>query len=145
MAIRVEINGVQYPASITGRLNDKDWDNRASKAIELEMAYADALSIFVNDAEWYIVQDMQERVEKRDENGEVVRDEHGEPVWEFVQKDERYDNSEYSIAGDIIDHRNGKITVKMGKPTAEEMLAEMASVAAEIEYQAMLEMDDVEV
>ena len=141
MAIRVEINGVQYPASITGRLNDKDWDNRASKAIELEMAYADALGIFVNDAEWYIVQDMQEHVEKRDEKGEVVLNEHGEPVMEIVQKDERYDNSEYSIAGDIIDHRNGKITVKMGKPTAEEMLAEIAA----IEYEDMLAMDDVEV
>ena len=141
MAIRVEINGVQYPASITGRLNDKDWDNRASKAIELEMAYADALGIFVDDAEWYIVQDMQEHVEKRDENGEVVLNEHGEPVMEIVQKDEVYDNSEYSIAGDIIDHRNGKITVKMGKPTAEEMLAEIAA----IEYEDMLAMDDVEV
>ena len=141
MAIRVEINGVQYPASITGRLNDKDWDNRASKAIELEMAYADAMSIFVDDAKWYIVQDMQEHVEKHDENGEVMLNEHGEPVMEIVQKDERYDNSEYSIAGDIIDHRNGKITVKMGKPTAEEMLAEIAA----IEYEDMLAMDDVEV
>lgn len=141
MAIRVEINGVQYPASITGRLNDKDWDNRASKAIELEMAYADALGIFVDDVKWAIVQDVQEHVEKHDENGEVVLNEHSEPVMEIVQKDEIYDNSEYSIAGDIIDHRNGKITVKMGKPTAEEMLAEIAA----IEYEDMLAMDDVEV
>lgn len=139
MAIRVEINGVQYPASITGRLTDKDWDNRASKAIELEMAYADAMGIFVDDVQWAIVQDVQERVEQIGENGEII------DVDMIVTKEERYDNSEYSIAGDIIDHRNGKITVKMGKPTAEEMLAEMASVAAEIEYQAMLEMDDVEV
>ena len=135
MAIRVEINGVQYPASITGRLNDKDWDNRASKAIELEMAYADALGIFVNDAEWAIVQDVQERVEQIGENGEII------DVDMIVTKEERYDNSEYSIAGDIIDHRNGKITVKMGKPTAEEMLAEIAA----IEYEDMLAMDDVEV
>ena len=133
MAIRVEINGVQYPASITGRLNDKDWDNRASKAIELEMAYADALGIFVDDVQWAIVQDVQEHVEYEDENGEIKT--------EIVTKDEVYDNSEYSIAGDIIDHRNGKITVKMGKPTAEEMLAEIAA----IEYEDMLAMDDVEV
>ena len=141
MAIRVEINGVQYPASITGRLNDKDWNGRASKAIELEMAYADAMNIFMNDVQWSIVQDMQEHVEKRDENGDIVMSEHGEPVMEIVTKDEVYDNSEYNIAGDIIDHRNGKITVKMGKPTAEEMLAEIAA----IEYEDMLAMDDVEV
>lgn len=120
MAIRVEINGVQYPASITGRLNDKDWDNRASKAIELEMAYADALGIFVDDVQWAIVQDVQEHVEYEDENGEIKT--------EIVTKDERYDNGEYSIAGDIIDHRNGKITVKMGKPTAEELLAMLEGV-----------------
>ena len=122
MAIRVEINGVQYPASITGRLNDKDWDNRASKAIELEMAYADALGIFVNDVQWAIVQDVQERVEQIGENGEII------DVDMIVTKEERYDNSEYSIAGDIIDHRNGKITVKMGKPTAEELLAMLEEV-----------------
>ena len=28
MATYVKINDAQYEASITGRLNDKDWDNR---------------------------------------------------------------------------------------------------------------------
>ena len=128
MAIYVEINDVKYPASITGRLNDKDWDNRASKAITVEMTYADALNTFVNDAQWSIVQDVEERVEKHDENGEAVLDENGEVVFETVSKEESYDNSEYNIAGDIIDHRNGKVTVKMGKLTAEEMLAMIEEV-----------------
>lgn len=99
----VEINDNLYSASITGRVNDKDWDNRASKAITITMSYEDAVSLFVDDVQWYIVQE-------NDDNTE------------------RYDNSEYSIAGDITDHRNGTITVKMGKPTAEELLAMLEGV-----------------
>ena len=36
---------------------------------------------------------------------------------------ETYDNSAYSVAGPITDHRDGTVTVKMGKPTAAELLA----------------------
>ncbi|MEG1537346.1 MAG: hypothetical protein RR387_03575 [Clostridiales bacterium] len=34
---------------------------------------------------------------------------------------QRYDLSAYSKAGDIVDHRDGKITVYMGKPTELEL------------------------
>ena len=34
---------------------------------------------------------------------------------------EEYDNSDYCILGDITVHRDGKVTVKMGKPTGEEL------------------------
>ena len=107
MNIYVEVNGTRYPAIITGKLKDKDWDDRASKAITLEMAYADAVVLFVNDVDWNIVEEPDEN-----EEGAV----------EIIT----HDNSEYSITGDIIDHRNGTITVKMGKPTAEEILAVLA-------------------
>ena len=145
MAICVKINDVKYPASITGRLNDENWDDRASKAITVEMAYEDALNTFVNDIQWSIVQDVEERVEKRDENGDVMVDENKEVIFETIVVEELYDNSEYCLAGDITDHRNGKVTVKMGKPTAEEQLVEMATIAANLEYQNMLTMTDVEV
>lgn len=114
MATYVEINGNKYLASITGRLNDKDWNNRASKAIKLEMEYADALQLFVNDVQWNIVQDIEVMRDVEDENGEMKQ--------EMVVESEVYDNSEYCIAGDIIDHRDGMVTVKMGMPTAEELL-----------------------
>lgn len=117
MATYVEINGNKYPAIITGRLNDKDWDNRESKAIQLEMTYADAIEMFVDDIAWSIVQDVEVMKEIEDTEGNLVT--------ELVIEQEIYDNSEYSIAGDIIDHRNGTVTIKMGKPTAEELLAVM--------------------
>ena len=136
MATYVEINNIKYPAVITGRLKDHDWDDRASKEITLEMTYMDAINIFVNDVQWNIVQDVEHQIEKLNDNDEIT--------FENVIEQEVYDNSEYNIAGDIIDHRNGKVTVKMGKPTAEEQLVEMASVAADAEYQLMLSMKDVE-
>ena len=119
----VKINDAQYSASITGRLHDGDWDNRESKAIMVEMSYEDALSLFVDGAKWSIVQENEEMVEKRDVNGDVVLDENGEVVFELAIVTEEYDNSDYSIAGDITNHRNGYVTIKMGKPTASEVLA----------------------
>lgn len=121
MAIYVEVNGLQYPASIVGRLDDRDWDNRESKAIKVEMPYSDAADIFVDDIKWNIVQDIEEPVERIDE-------ETGDVIYEVLINQETYDNSEYSIAGDIIDHRDGYVTIKMGKPTAKEMLAMLEEV-----------------
>ena len=116
MAIYVEVNGTKYPATITGRLSDGDWNNRDSKSITVGLSYEEAKNIFVNDVEWNIVQDVN--VEK-----ETGVDEEGNPIFETVAETESFDNSEYCIAGDIIDHRDGTVTVKMGKPTAEELLA----------------------
>lgn len=127
--IYVKIHDVLYPASITGRIHDKDWDDRASKAIRVEMSYADALALFVDDVDWSIIQ--EEQRQEQQEN-EVMNEETGEmetvtvtvPVIEVKE----YDNSEYSIAGDIIDHRDGTVTIKMGKFTAEELLAMVEEV-----------------
>lgn len=115
MATYVEINGNKYLAEITGRLSDRDWNDRESKAIKLEMTYADALNLFVDDVNWNIVQDIEFTREVEDENGNVTI--------ETIVEQESYDNSDYSIAGNITDHRDGSITVKMGKPTAAELLA----------------------
>ena len=122
--IYVKIQDVLYPASITGRIHDKDWCDRASKAIRVEMSYADALALFVDNADWSIVQETEE-FEEREE--EIVNEETGET--EVITKrvpvitTEEYDNSDYSVAGEITDHRDCTITVKMGKMTADELLA----------------------
>lgn len=136
MSTYVKINNMQYPATITGRLNDGEWNDRASKSIHLEMTYADAINLFHNDVEWFILYDQSVIVEVDDGEGKT----HKETKIEI----ETHDNSEYSIAGDIIDHRDGTITVKMGMPTAEEQLFEMANIAANLEYQNLLTMNDME-
>ena len=115
MTTYIEINDTRYPAIITGRLADSDWGNRASKAITIELSYAEALELFVDNTVWFIIQE--------DERQEAVEDEEGNISYETITTVDRYDNSDYNLAGDIIDHRNGTITIKMGKPTAEELLA----------------------
>ena len=89
-------NDTLYPASISGKVADKEWDGRASKAVTLEMDYAEAAELFVDGLAWSIVEQMET------EDG--------------VQENE-YDNAEYSIAGDLTDHRDGTVTAKMGRLT----------------------------
>ena len=102
----VKINGTTYPAVINGKHIDREWNDRESKTITIEMAYADAIAMFVNGLVWSILMD----VEQEQEDGSIVT----------VQ--EEYDNSEYSMAGSITDNRDGTLAVKMGKPTQIETL-----------------------
>lgn len=104
--IFVKINEKLYPATVSGRVADTDWDNRESKSIKLEMDYTTAKELFVNGLAWSIVQ--KDEVLVYDENGVQT----GTEV-----KETEYDNSEYNLAGDITDHRDGTITAKMGKLT----------------------------
>ena len=85
----IKIKDNLYPAMIEGKMVDREWDNRESKAITVEMDYNTAVTLFVNDIKWSIV-----------EKNESV-------------EDINWDNSEYCLAGDITDHRDGTITVKM--------------------------------
>ena len=103
----IKINETLYPATISGRMADKKWDNRESKLITLEMDYTNANKLFTNGLAWSIVQ--KEEIPMFDENGTQT----GTEI-----KETEFDNSEYCLAGDITDHRDGTITVRMGKLTA---------------------------
>lgn len=103
----IKIGGNLYPATIAGKRSDGQWDGRASKSITIEMDYATAAALFVDGIAWSIVMD----IEKELEDGSIT----------VMQKE--YDNSEYDMAGSITDNRNGTVTVKMGKATAQELLA----------------------
>lgn len=119
----IKINDTLYPATISGRVADGDWDNRESKSITLEMDYETANALFVNGLSWSIVQRDEVPVYEMDENGEPVLDENGAPVQTGTEIQEtEYDNSEYNLAGDLTDHRDGRITAKMGKETDVEKL-----------------------
>ena len=116
--IQVKINGNVYPASIAGRMSDKDWDGRESKAITMTGSYATVSALFSDGMAWSIVDEHEEQV--YDENGEPVLNESGEPTYETKQTE--FDNSAYNILGDITVHTDGTCTVKMGKETDEETL-----------------------
>ena len=52
----IKTNGTEYPASIAGRMADRDWGGRASKSITLTMTHAAAVQLFVDGLAWSIVQ-----------------------------------------------------------------------------------------
>lgn len=114
----VKINNTLYPATVSGRVSDNEWDKRESKSITLEMSYEEASKLFVDGLAWSIVQQNEVPAYQKDENGKLVLDESGAPIQTGTEMQEtEFDNSEYSLAGDITDHRDGTITVKMGKLT----------------------------
>lgn len=110
----IKINNTQYPATINGKMSDTAWDGRASKSITLEMDYATASALFVDGLEWSIVQEQE--VPTYNENGEQIGTE---------KQTTEFDNSDYCLAGDITDHRDGRITVKMGALTEVEQAYEL--------------------
>ena len=116
----VKINDKIYPAVVNGKMTDREWGDRESKTITLEMAYADAIALFVDGLAWSILMD----VEQEQEDGSTIT----------VQ--EEYDNSEYSMAGSITDNRDGTLAVKMGKPTQlEAMQAQLANAVTQTELE----------
>ena len=109
----IKINDTLYPASIGGKMADKDWGGRESKAITMEATFNTMDALFPDGAAWSIVN--KETVPVIDGQGEPVLDENGEQAYETKQIE--YDNSEFCLRGDLTVHVDGTCTVKMGKPT----------------------------
>lgn len=112
-------NGTEYPASIAGRMADRDWDGRASKSVTLTMTHAQAVQLFVDGLVWSIVQ--------RDTVPVYGTD--GNPTGETEEQVQEWDNADYAVAGPITDNRDGTITAKMGKKTELELAREQAADA----------------
>lgn len=123
--IYFKANNTEYPASIAGKITDRDWDGRESKAVTLTMEYTAALQLFVDGLSWSIVQ----------RDTVPVYDKDGNPTGETEEQVQEWDNSDYNVAGSITDNRNGTCTCKMGKKTqleTEQELRKDAETAAKI-------------
>ena len=127
MSTSVIIHEVEYPAEISGVLQNPKWDRRDTKAITLEMTHAQAVSLFVDGLAWGIKQI----------NTYPVFDDKGQPTGETKTETQTFDNSDYSVAGSITDNRDGTVTVLMGKHTeleiAQDARDEAESALAELE------------
>lgn len=119
MSIYVKVNGTEYPATVNGNLADRNWNGRDTKTIYLTMTHDEAAALLPSGTPWSIVQrDTQD-----------VLDEQGKPTGETKEVVNEYDNSEYCLAGQITDYRDGTVSVKMGKPTeAETLRAQLAEI-----------------
>ena len=127
MSASVIIHEVEYPAEISGVLQNPKWDRRDTKAITLEMTHETAVGLFVDGLAWSIKQ----------VNTYPVLDEQGQPTGETKIETQTFDNSDYSVAGSITDNRDGTVTVMMGRHTdlelAQAAQAEAESALAELE------------
>lgn len=113
----IKVNDELYPViEINGYMIDHNWNERASKYITLNMSVEQAKTVFTDDCDWSIVVKTVDNIYDHDPiTGESIFIEAKENITE-------YGNSDYSVAGDIIDHRDGTITVKMGTVTRDELL-----------------------
>ena len=113
MAEFIKVAGQEYPATLIYNYKDRNWDMRESVAVHLTMPYAQAAALLPDNTPWSIV--MRETQD--------VLDEQGQPTGETKEVVNEYDNSAYSLAGEITDYRDGTVSIKMGKPTESELSA----------------------
>lgn len=111
--IYIKVNGALYPATIAGKMSDKDWGGRESKSITIATDFATLDALFPDGAAWSIVSETS--VPAVDESGSPILDESGGQTYQTQQSE--YDNSEFCLRGDLTVHTDGTCTVKMGKPT----------------------------
>lgn len=137
MSIYIKVNNTEYPAIITGDHKDRTWGEREVKNICLTMTATDAAALLPDNTPWSIVQ--RDTVPKYDEDGQ--------PTGETEEVVNEWDNSMYSLSGAITDHRDGTVTVKMGKPTETEnavgavvaLTGEVVTMARAAELRPMIE------
>lgn len=96
----LKVNEELYPAEFAGKMVDTDWDRRESKTITFAPGFSVSTvdALLRDDTAWSIFEVYSEGPEGPDHETE-------------------YDNSAYSVRGDLIIHPSGAISVKMGKPT----------------------------
>lgn len=110
MSIYIKVNNTEYPAAVNGNLVDRNWNGRDTKTIYLTMSYDAVVALLPDNTPWSIVQ----------RETQDVLDEQRNPTGETEEVVNEWDNSMYSLSGAITDHRNGTVSIKMGKPTETE-------------------------
>ena len=126
----VKIKETLYPATVSGKMTDREWDSRESKAITLEGTYSSVDALFQDGTSWSIV--MIDTVPETDGEGEPILDGDGEPMMTEVRTE--FDNSDFSVRGDMIVHMDGSCTVKMGKESEMERLEREGAEEFEAAY-----------
>ncbi len=109
MAQYSKVNGQEYPAKFISKYQDLNWDKRETQTIYLTMTHDAVAALLPDNTPWSIVQrDMVD-----------VLDEQGKPTGETKRSSASTTTARKST-GDITDHRDGTVSIKMGKPTEAE-------------------------
>ena len=110
MAEFIKVAGQEYPAKVIYLYKDRNWDMRETQTVHLTMPYAQAAALLTSGTPWSNV--FREQRDVLDENRELTGQ-----TEEVVTEE---DMSAYSLAGEIVDYRDGTVSIKMGKPTETE-------------------------
>lgn len=137
MAEFIKVNEQEYPATCIYIYKDRNWDMRESVAVHLTMPYAQAAALLPDNTPWSNV--FRETKDKLDNDGN--------PTGQTEEVVTEEDMSAYSLAGEIVDHRDGTVSIKMGKPTEAEtavgavvaLTGEVVTVARAAELRPMIE------
>lgn len=123
MAEFIKVNGVEHPATLIYNYKDRNWDMRETQTLYLTMTHDEAAALLPDNTPWSIVQ----------RETQDVLDEQGQPTGETKEVVTEEDMSAYSLAGDITDHRDGTVSIKMGKPTeAENAVGAVVALTGEV-------------
>ncbi len=137
MAEFIKVNGQEYPATLIYNYKDLNWDMRETQTVHLTMPYAQAAALLPDNTPWSNV--FRETKDKLDNDGN--------PTGQTEEVVTEEDMSAYSLAGEIVDHRDGTVSIKMGKPTETEnavgavvaLTGEVVTMARAAELRPMIE------
>lgn len=107
MSTVLKANNTETPCEAAEHYRDSAW-GRSTCTVTIKGSAADIAALLPNGAAWSLIE------------REDVPDESGMPTGQTV--DHERDMREYSLSGDITDHRDGTVSIKMGKPTEVEAL-----------------------
>ena len=108
----VKIGETMKEATVNGYHRDPKWNYRDVEEITITATADEAKALFPDGVDWELVQTFDPYVDE--ETGETIQP---EPITR--------NHGEFCVSGAVTDHRNGKVTIRMGKITAEEALAEL--------------------
>lgn len=133
MSTYLKANNTETPCEAAEHYRDSAW-GRPTSTVTIKASAAEIAALLPNNAPWSLIE------------REDVLDESGMPTGQTV--DHERDMSEYSLSGDITDHRDGTVSIKMGKPTETEnavgavvaLTGEAVTMARAAELRPMIEM-----
>lgn len=105
MSTFLKANNTETPCEAAEHYRDSAW-GRPTCTVTIKASAAEIAALLPNNAPWSLIE------------REDVLDELGAPTGQTV--DHERDMSDYSLSGDITDHRDGTVSIKMGKPTESE-------------------------
>ena len=112
-----------------GALRNMLGAKRNSIEIIMTSDYETIKNTFVDGVEYSLIDTYDVRVEKED--GTIITE----------TKTEEFNKTNYCLSGDIVDHRDGTISVFMGEKTNEELAIEQAEETEQLLYEVMFGME----